>query len=67
MGPNELLYRLSATQTGSWAQFRCAVEEVMLDGEELIKQPDRLPLHQRVRFNLQQLGHIEFQTTGSAW
>ncbi len=60
MTPNELLLWLSARKDGSWPQFRGAVEALDLastDGEE---QDTPLPLHQRVRFNLERLGHVEF-------
>jgi hypothetical protein len=61
MTPNELLVWLSARKLGSWPQFRGAVETLDLanatDEEE---QDTSLPLHQRVRFNLERLGHVEF-------
>jgi hypothetical protein len=61
MTPNELLLWLSARKQGSWSQFRGAVETLdlagMADEEE---QDTSLPLHQRIRFNLARLGHLEF-------
>jgi hypothetical protein len=61
MTPNELLLWLSARKQGSWPQFRGAVETLDLAncadeaGEDVA-----LPLHQRIRFNLERLGHVEF-------
>ena len=61
MTANELLLWLSARKQGSWPQFRAAVETLDLastaDEEE---QDSSLRLHQRVRFNLERLGHLEF-------
>ncbi len=61
MTPNELLLWLSARKQGSWPQFRGAVET--LDLAETAGEGEHdtsLPLHQRVRFNLERLGHVEF-------
>lgn len=66
MTPNELLMWLSARKEGSWPQFRAAVENLGLDdlaGEG--SEDASLPLHQRVRFNLERLGHVEFDTPES--
>ena len=66
-GPNELLYWLSAKGNGSWGQFRAAAENLV---EDAINSPsERIPLHQRLRLNLQQLGHVEFdaETCKSGW
>jgi hypothetical protein len=65
MTPNELLLWMSARKEGSWVQFRSAVETLDLaesgeKGEEAIS----LPLHQRIRYNLERLGHAEFDATG---
>jgi len=61
MTPNELLLWLSARKQGSWPQFRGAVEKLDLanDSDES-EQDTKLPVHQRVRFNLERLGHVEF-------
>lgn len=60
MTTNELLLWLSARTEGSWPQFRGAVETLDLanpaEGEEDVS----FPLHQRVRSNLERLGHVEF-------
>ena len=64
MGPNELLYWLSARRAGSRAQFRSAVEEIMQSESDSSSGPERIPLYQRMRFNLQQLGHVEFDANG---
>ena len=61
MTPNELLLWLSARKEGSWPQFRGAVETLDLANTSDESEPDTsLPLHQRVRFNLERLGHVEF-------
>jgi hypothetical protein len=63
MTPNELLAWLSARKEGSWPQFRGAVENLGLEGSAGEAGEDTsLPLHQRVRFNLERLGHVEFDT-----
>lgn len=65
MTPNELLFWLSARCSGSWAQFRAAVEELGLDNDgEEAAQFEAYPLYQRLRFNLQSLGHVEFDAKG---
>jgi len=60
MTPNELLLWLSARREGSWPQFRGAVEALDLanSGDDI--EDASLPIHQRVRFNLERLGHVEF-------
>ena len=64
MTPNELLVWLSARREGSWAQFRSAVEALELDRAGDDTEDGSLPLHQRVRFNLERLGHVEFDAAG---
>ena len=64
MTPNELLVWISARQEGSWAQFRGAVEALELDRAGDDTEDGLLPLHQRVRFNLERLGHVEFDAAG---
>lgn len=65
MGPNELLFWLSARRAGSWPQFRSAMEELVPeDGGRNGKTPEGFPLYQRLRFNLQSLAHVEFDATG---
>lgn len=65
MSPNELLFWMSARQSGSWAQFRSAVDELQLaDSAEADSQGSEFRLHQRLRFNLQSLGHVEFDARG---
>jgi hypothetical protein len=61
MTPNELLLWLSARKEGSWPQFRGAVETLDIENTDDEEEKDTsLPLHQRVRFNLERLGHVEF-------
>ncbi|MBZ5687401.1 MAG: hypothetical protein LAP86_20475 [Acidobacteriia bacterium] len=64
MTPNELLVWISGRQEGSWAQFRGAVEALELDRAGDDTEDGSLPLHQRVRFNLERLGHVEFDAAG---
>ena len=60
MGPNELLFLLSARKSGSWYQFRSCVDEIMAEEDAVAA---RFPLHQRIRFNLARLGHVEFEVS----
>lgn len=61
MTPNELLLWLSARKEGSWPQFRGAVETLDIGNTDDEEEKDTsLPIHQRVRFNLERLGHVEF-------
>jgi len=61
MTPNELLLWLSARKQGSWPQFRGAVERLDLaNAADESEQDISLPVQQRVRFNLERLGHVEF-------
>lgn len=65
MTPNELLLWLSARKQGSWPQFRGAVETLDLpDSANEAEADGTLPVHQRVRFNLERLGHVEFDAAG---
>ena len=60
MTPNELLLWLSARVQGSWVQFRTAVENLGLVDPDEAEQGVAFPIYQRVRFNLERLGHVEF-------
>jgi len=61
MTPNELLLWLSARKRGSWSVFRGAVERLdLMESAAEADQDTALPLHQRVRLNLERLGHVEF-------
>lgn len=61
MTPNELLLWMSARKQGSWVQFRSAVETLDLaESAERGEEDLSLPLHQRIRYNLERLGHVEF-------
>jgi hypothetical protein len=65
MTPNELLLWLSARKEGSWVQFRSAVETLDLaESAEKGEEDISLPLHQRIRYNLERLGHAEFDAAG---
>jgi hypothetical protein len=61
MGPNELLLWMSARQSGSWLQFRSALEDLGLDeSEDNATNQSGLPLQHRFRLNLERLAHVEF-------
>ncbi len=60
MTPNELLLWLSARRSGSWQQFRGAVQSLDLEGSAGEPEEASLAIHQRVRQNLERLGHVEF-------
>jgi hypothetical protein len=63
MTVNELLLWLSARKQGSWPQFRAAVEELDLATPPGAAGEDTaLALHQQIRFNLERLAHVEFNT-----
>lgn len=67
MTPNELLLWLSARREGSWQQFRAGVQSLDLAGAGGEEEDGPLPLHQRVRLNLERLGHVEFNTEEDRW
>lgn len=69
MNANHLLFWASALRSGSWHQFKCAVERLHLESQESNAQEDDggLPLHQELRFNLQRLGHVEFNAQEDEW
>jgi hypothetical protein len=68
MSADKLLFWMSARSSGSWPQFRAAVEELHVadsDGGETEMADDAvgqdgLPLYQALRLNLQRVGHAEF-------
>src|SRR5260370_38202722 len=60
MTPNELLRWWSARRQGSWPQVRGAVQSVDLASNNDETDEASLPLHQRVRFSLERLAHVEF-------
>jgi hypothetical protein len=63
MTVNELLLWLSARKQGSWPQFRAAIEELDLTTPPGAAGEDTaLALHQQIRFNLERLAHVEFNT-----
>lgn len=75
MSANFLLLWMSARRSGSWAQFRAAVEELHLGADDQVAgesddAPDQfaLPLYHTLRFNLQRVGHAEFFAgAGEGW
>ncbi len=70
MKPNELLFWLSARREGSWQQFRAAVEELHSTEDDsesdgnAIPGEGKFPLHQKLRLDLECLGHVEFFARG---
>lgn len=60
MTPNELLLWLSARRDGSWQQFKGAVQSLDLAASADEAEDASLAIHQRVRLNLERLGHVEF-------
>ncbi len=64
MGINELLFWLSANGSGSWGRFRSAAEELVPRKDGRQPSAEGLRIHQRIRFGLQQLGHVEFGCSG---
>jgi hypothetical protein len=73
MSLDNLLLWLSAKGTGSWPQFRAAVEELHLQRQEAPEENDRLgsdlPVYHEASLSLQRLGHVEFiiSPTGPTW
>lgn len=69
MNANHLLLWASALGSGSWHQFRCAVERLHVEDRQQEEQDRKegLPLYQQVRFNLQRLGHVEFNGLETDW
>ena len=69
MNPNDLLLWLSSNKFGTWDRYKTAIEELRA-GEELIdnnkniksntSDSNRLPFYQRLRLNLERIGHVEF-------
>jgi hypothetical protein len=63
---NDLLFWLSARRKGSWRVFRDAVERI--DAAEAdsgtnamaLRADGKFPLYQRLRLQLERLGHVEF-------
>ncbi len=64
MGPDELLFWLSARREGSWGQFRSAVEEILGQSDFDSVADGGVPLYQMMRFSLERLGHVEFEGRG---
>ncbi len=69
MNANHLLFWASALGHGSWRQFKSAVERLHLEDRQREEEEDQkdFPLYQQVRFNLQRLGHVEFNTEEGDW
>ena len=69
MNANHLLFWASALGSGSWHQFKCAVERLQLEDRQQEEEEDQkgFPLYQQARFNLQRLGHVEFNGQEADW
>lgn len=75
MSLDHLLLWLSAKRAGSWAQFRGAVEELHIRGEEgALDDLDAggrsdfdLPVYHQARLALQRLGHVEFRASEAVY
>ena len=73
MSVNKLLTWMSARGSGSWAQFRAAVEELDVDScdaeDDAENRADAtasdLPVYHSVRFALERLAHIEFYSSAT--
>lgn len=69
MNPNDLLLWLSAKKSGTWTRYRAAVDELQVSEElsnydedlgEGVPDNSSLPIHNRLKLNLERLGHAEF-------
>ncbi len=69
MNANNLLAWLSAKGSGTWSRYRAAVDELQVsnhvngedeDLQEDVPDSSSLPVHHRLRLNLERLGHTEF-------
>jgi len=69
MNANHLLFWASALGSGSWHQFKCAVERLHLEDRQQDEEEDQkgFPLYQQARFNLQRLAHVEFNAQEDDW
>ena len=69
MNANHVLFWASALGTGTWHQFKSAVERLHLEDSEQEEAVDQknFPLYQKVRLNLQRLGHVEFNGQEDGW
>lgn len=77
MSFNNLLTWMSARGSGSWSQFRAAVEELLREAENGQEEDEGmddvtagdLPTYQMAKLNLQRLGHAEFfsDSSGLKW
>ncbi|MFO0818004.1 MAG: hypothetical protein U1A77_08695 [Pirellulales bacterium] len=73
MNPNDLMLWLSAKGCGTWSRYRAAVNELQVtedgngseeDSNEGAPDSDSLPIHHRLRLNLERLAHAEFFRKG---
>lgn len=69
MNANHLLFWASALGSGSWHQFKCAVERLHFEDRQQEEEEDQkgFPLYQQARLNLQRLGHVEFNGREADW
>ena len=65
---NDLLLWLSAKGSGTWSRYRGAIDEMLSAGEpngegddiDDLADIEELPIHHRIRLNLERLAHVEF-------
>ena len=70
MNANDLLLWISANGRGSWSRYKSAVDELAFSedaaeddadyGGDDAKENHGIPIHHRLRLNLERLGHAEF-------
>ena len=69
MNPNDLLLWMSAKKSGTWSRYRAAVDELQVSEDlanydedlgEGVPDNSSLPIHHRLKLNLERLGHAEF-------
>ena len=71
MNLNDLLTWMSARGSGSWSQFRAAVEELHVEPGDTAEDGENaddatasdLPVYQAIRLGLQRLAHVEFYSS----
>ncbi|MFY9584173.1 MAG: hypothetical protein WAR21_06765 [Candidatus Acidiferrales bacterium] len=68
MNVNDFLLWLSAKGSGTWSRYRGTIDEMVAtdepngEGDDIddVSGIEDLPVHHRIRLNLERLGHVEF-------